>query len=115
MKPASLVWKSLVGVACITFMLGTAMGAERKSESKITKEDSKQYRSDSADGKLKKNIVIFSVVTGSLIPQRVVIKGQQVNSAYPLYVIQGNDLLRSGSTDVAGILRNDPSITIRRH
>ena len=115
MKLVSLVWKSLVGVACITFMLGTAMGAERKSESKVKREDSTQYRSNSADGKLKKNIVIFSVVTGSLIPQRVVIKGQQVNTAYPLYVIQGNDLLRSGATDVAGILANDPSITIRRH
>lgn len=115
MKLVSLVWKSLVGVACITFMLGTAMGAERKSESKVKREDSTQYRSKSADGKLKTNRVIFSVVTGSLIPQRVVIKGQQVNTAYPLYVIQGNGLVRSGATDVAGILANDPSITIRRH
>jgi len=28
--------------------------------------------------------------------------------------MQGHDLLRSGSSDVAGILRQDPSITFRR-
>jgi hypothetical protein len=96
-------------------MLVTAMGAERKSDSKVKKEDSKQYRANSADGKLKKNIVILSIVTGSNIPQRIVIKGTQVNTPYPLYVLQGNDLVRSGAVDVSGILVNDPSITVRRH
>lgn len=55
--------------------------------------------------------VILVEVTGSRIPQRVVLMGTQVNSGSPLFVIQGNDLVRSGATSVAGILSIDPNIS----
>ena len=55
--------------------------------------------------------VILVEVTGSRIPQRVVIMGSQVNSASPLFVVQGDALTRGGATTVSGILSIDPSIT----
>ena len=58
--------------------------------------------------------VILVEVTGSRIPQRVVLYGQQVNSGSPLYVFQGPELTRGGATTVAGILSMDPSITFVR-
>lgn len=58
--------------------------------------------------------IVLVQTTGSLIPQRVVISGNQVNSASPLFVLQSRDLLRTGATDVAGMLRTDPSIFVGR-
>jgi hypothetical protein len=106
---------SLVGVACMSFMLGTtAMGQDNTSESKVkAKSTSQEYRYRTTVVRPQK-IIILTQLTDSRIPQRVVLKGQQVNSASPVYVVQGNELLRSGSTSLAGILSNDPSITVGR-
>lgn len=107
MKLTSLIRKTLVGVACISFMIGATARAEGKFEAK-NKHSRQGWQIEAVARKPK---VILVEVTGSRIPQRVVIGGQQVNSAYPLLVIQGNGLLRSGSTNVSGILTIDPSIT----
>src|ERR1043166_3577626 len=81
MKLTSFVWRSLVGVACMGLVLGTAAGAEKKSASKIkSKESSTQSRTQSAA--LKPRVILVQV-TGSWIPQRVVVYGQQANSASP--------------------------------
>lgn len=105
MKMRSMVGKSLVGAACITLVLGTtAMGAERKQRATA-------QRAVNAD---RERIVLVHV-TGSLIPQRVVlVGGRQVTSASPVTVFQGNELARSGAVTVAGILAQDPSITFPR-
>ena len=103
MKLTSMIRKSLVGAACISFVLATAATAAEK----------KQRPSDSAA--VSQERVVLVRVTGSWIPQRVVVMGgRQVNSASPLTVLQGNDLSRSGASFAAGILANDPSITFRR-
>ena len=108
MKLTSLIQRSLVGVACMGFMLGTAAGGTHKLESKNKGGDLKQqYLANRAGARPK---VIFVDVTGSRIPQRVVLSGQQVNSGSPLYVVQYDELNRTGATDVAGMLALDPSI-----
>ena len=58
--------------------------------------------------------VVYVKVTGSLIPQRVVLMGNQVNGASPIFVLQSHDLLRSGSATVEGMLTLDPSVFVRR-
>jgi len=111
MKLTSFVWRSLAGVACMAFMLGTAAGAEKKSASKIkSKESVSQSRTQSAA--LKPRVILVQV-TGSWIPQRVVVYGQQANSASPLYVVQGEELRRNGGVSVFDMLALDPSITRR--
>lgn len=111
MKLTSFVWRSLVGVACIGLVLGTAVGAEKKSASKIkSKESISQSRTQSAA--LKPRVILVQV-TGSWIPQRVVVYGQQANSASPLYVVQGDELRRNGGVSVFDMLALDPSITRR--
>lgn len=55
--------------------------------------------------------VVYVQITGSHIPQRVLLYGNQVNSASPLYVVQSNGLIRTGATTVAGIISLDPNIT----
>jgi hypothetical protein len=59
--------------------------------------------------------VVLVQTTESLIPKRVVISGYQVNGASPMFVVQSRDLLRTGATDVGGIVKLDPSITVVRH
>ncbi len=54
--------------------------------------------------------VILVNITGSHIPQRVLLYGSQVNSASPLYVMQSNGLLKSGTASLLGLLATDPSI-----
>jgi len=87
------------------FMLGTAAGEPQK-----TSKESKYQ----ANATLAKRVVIWVPVTGSLIPQRVVLRGQQADTPYPLYVVQSDELLRTGATSVAGMLSLDPSITVGR-
>jgi hypothetical protein len=113
MKLTSFVWRSLVGVACMSFMLGTAArGADEKSESKV-KDSTHRYQSTIVV-KPKVKQVIWMEVTGSRIPQRVVLRGQQADTASPLYVVQGDELSRTGATSVAGMLSLDPSISSSR-
>jgi hypothetical protein len=57
--------------------------------------------------------VVLVQTTESRIPKRVVISGTQVNGASPMFVVQSKDLLRTGATDITGIVKIDPSITIR--
>jgi hypothetical protein len=102
----------------MSFLLGTtAMGEENKSESKVKAKrvaHEQQYRPIVAKARTQK-VVVWSLVTDSRIPQRVVLRGQQVNSGSPVYMVQGdNELLRSGATSIIGILSQDPSITTRR-
>ncbi len=91
----------------MSFMLGTAaMAAENQSLSTAKHSDNSEQWQSTPRPK-----IIFVEVTGSRIPQRVVLHGQQVNSASPLVVFGRNDILRTGAIDVAGILATDPSIT----
>jgi len=93
------------------FVLGTAAGAEKKSASKIkSKESISQARIQSAA--LKPRVILVQV-TGSWIPQRVVVYGQQANSGSPLYVVQGDQLRRNGGVSIFDMLALDPSITRR--
>ena len=113
MKLTSLVWRSLVGVACMSFMLGTAAGApEKKSESKVKNKDLSQYRSNSSAK--KRPSVIWVNVIGSHIPQRISVTGQHPDTASNVYVVQGDELNRAGATSVAGMLALEPSITFNR-
>jgi hypothetical protein len=57
--------------------------------------------------------VILVQTTESRIPKRVVVSGYQVNGASPMFVVQSKDLLRTGATDVTGLVKIDPSITVR--
>lgn len=59
--------------------------------------------------------VVLVEVTGSRIPQRVVIAGEQVNSASPLRVFQGQTLETIGATTVGHALALDPDITYVHH
>jgi hypothetical protein len=91
------------------FVLGTAAGAEKKSASKSkSKESISQSRTQSAAMQPR---VILVQVTSSRIPQRVVVYGQQANSASPMYVVQGDELRRNGGVSVFDMLALDPSIT----
>jgi hypothetical protein len=58
--------------------------------------------------------VVYTKVTGSLIPERVVLHGDIVNGASPLAMIQGSALHSSGATSLAGMLSIDPNITTQR-
>ena len=93
----------------MSFMLGAAAkGAENESKSKAKAKTTTEQLLPASKPK-----VIYVEITGSRIPQRVVISGQQVNSDSPLMVYAGDDLKRSGATNVIGILSIDPSITRR--
>ena len=58
--------------------------------------------------------VILVDVTGSRIPQRVVISGQQVNSGSPLAIYEADALRRGGAFSVTGMLAMDSSISFGR-
>jgi hypothetical protein len=110
MKLTSFVRTSFAGVACMSFMLGAAVGAPIGSKDKS--KDSTQK--DQLKSAVVKPRAIWVYVTDSRIPQRVVVRGQQVDSASPIYVVQGGELLRNGGTSVYGMLSLDPSITTHR-
>ena len=103
---SAVIRRSLVGVACLSFVLGAAA---RAADTPTASRNSEQQWQSTVKPK-----IILVDVTGSRIPQRVVLHGQQVNSGSPLFIIGGNELLRSGSTSVTGILRMDPSISFAK-
>lgn len=109
MKLTTLVRTSVAVVACMGFMLGAAVGAP--SESKVKSKDSTKYQLKSTAVKPR---VIWVYVTDSRIPQRVVVRGQQVDGAAPVYVVQGDELSRTGANSVIGMLGGDPSISRKR-
>ena len=96
MKLKSFVWRSLVGVACMSFVFSAAAAGEKNQ---AVKSGYKEWRA-----------VVYTQVTGSYIPERVVLRGNIVNSASPLSIVQGNELHATGATSVAGMLALDPNI-----
>lgn len=107
MKVTAFAGKSLVAVVGISFVLGSAALAADQTKQTTVKQ--RAVHASSAER------VVLVHVTGSLIPQRVVlVGGRQVNSASPVTVFQGDELTRNGAVDVAGILAQDPSITFGR-
>src|ERR1051325_10116816 len=82
MKLTSIVWRSLVGVACMSFVFSAAAAGENN------KPGYREWRG-----------VVYTKVTGSLIPERVVLRGNTVNSASPLTIIQGNELHSNGRSE----------------
>lgn len=54
------------------------------------------------------------IVTGSHIPRQVTGDDSETTGASPVDVITRQDIARSGSNSVTGVLRNYPGITIRR-
>ncbi|MEY2525709.1 MAG: hypothetical protein QOE73_480 [Verrucomicrobiota bacterium] len=97
----------------MSFMLGSAGAAEKKSGSKVKNKDlAQQYRSNSSAK--KRPSVIWVNVIGSHIPQRISVTGQHPDTASNVYVVQGDELNRAGATSVAGMLALEPSITFNR-
>ena len=92
----------------MSFLCGTAAFAADGGQ-RGDKQDARVQRASHAKPKY-----ILVDVTGSRIPQRVVIGGQQVNSAYPLAIYEADALHRGGSASVTGMLALDPSITFGR-
>jgi hypothetical protein len=90
----------------MSFMLSVAVGAPTESKVK-SKDSTEKYQLKNAAVKPR---VIWVYVTDSRIPQRVVLMGQQVNSASPIYCVQGEQLSRNGATSVYGMLSMDPNI-----
>ena len=82
-------------------MLGTAAAGEKKTSVK--------------QGVKTWDRVVLVEVTGSRIPQRVIIRGQQVNSASATYVVKNDELSRTGAIDIIGMLSLDPAISRRTH
>lgn len=107
MKLTSFVRTLLTGVACMGFMLSVAVGASTESK---TKGSLQKYQLNSTAVKPK---VVWVYVTDSRIPQRVVLRGQHADSSSPMFVVQGEELSRTGATSVYGMLGLDPSISLR--
>ena len=80
----------------MSFMLSAATAGEKKAGVKVWKG------------------FVYTTITGSTIPQRVQIKGDNVNSASPVYMVQNGELNRTGAVTLAGILSLDPSISTGR-
>lgn len=100
MKLITTIRGSVAIAALAVFALGTSAQAGPKTEVAVAKP-------------LQKRVVLVEV-TGSRIPQRVVLYGQQATTGSPLYVIQGQELLNTGASSIGGLLALEPSITVRR-
>ena len=107
MKLAILFARCLIGIAFAGFVCGTVVKAGTETDVNAT-----SARAKSTAVKSKAQRVILVEVTGSRIPQRVVLYGQQANSGSPLYVIQGQELANTGATSVGGLLSLDPSVSV---
>jgi hypothetical protein len=92
----------------MSFLCGTAAFAADGGQ-RDNKADARVQRASQAKPKY-----ILVDVTGSRIPQRVVIGGQQVNSGSPLAIYEADALQRGGSYSVTGMLAMDPSISFGR-
>lgn len=105
MKLITIIRGCIVGTALAGFAFGASVQAGTKTD---VNKPSKAYVDVSKP--IQKRVILVDV-TGSRIPQRVVLYGQQATSGSPLYVIQNQELLNTGATSVAGLLKLDPSIT----
>ena len=106
MKLAILFRTCLIGVAFMSFIVGPAARAGTETEVKAT-----STRPKTTAVKPRQRVILVEV-TGSRIPQRVVLYGQQANSGSPMYVIQGQELANTGATSVGGLLSLDPSVSV---
>ena len=104
MKLTPWIRRSLIGVGLMSFALASTARATDTATVYAGK-----YRVVK-DG----TYVIYTETTASRIPERVVLRGQHPNTAGNMFVIQGNDLIRTGATNLAGMLALDPSVTSRR-
>lgn len=76
--------------------------------------DSKRAKDVQAQNANAREHVVLVQVTGSLIPQRVVISGNAVNAASPVVFYGRNDLYRSGADNIGlALARIDPDISTR--
>jgi hypothetical protein len=104
MKLTPWIRRSVGGIAFMSLVLGSTAiasdtGTVYAGKYRIVK-----------DGKY----VIYTETTNSRIPERIVLRGQQANTSSPMYVVEGKELLRTGATNLVGILALDPSISSRR-
>ena len=106
MKTTSLVLK------CVAASVGIGLLSVPSLKANTNATESKNMPSVAVQQAPRERVVLVQT-TESLIPKRVVIAGTQVNGSSPLYVLQSPELLRTGATSVAGMLRNDPSITAK--
>jgi hypothetical protein len=108
MKLLILFWRCLIGIAFMGFIFGTTVRAGTQTDSNVQKTTSTRHFV-----KPKVERVVLVDVTGSLIPQRVVVYGTQANSGSPMYVIQGQELANTGAVSVGGLLSLEPSISVK--
>jgi hypothetical protein len=105
MKTTRLVTKLLVAAAATGLGIAGAHAADSK--------DGQVNRA--RNSVTPRERVVLVQVTGSWIPQRVVIAGNQVNSASNVVFYGRNDLYRTGASDVGAALASvDPDIMVRR-
>ena len=110
MKTTPLVLK------CVAVTVGIGMLSVPGLKANTNTDQSKNMPTVVQQRAMPQERVVLVQTTESRIPKRVVVAGNQVNGASPMSVLQSRDLLRTGATDVAGMLyKLDPSITVRRH
>ena len=110
MKLITLIRGCVVGVALASFVFGASVQAGTKDKVAVNKA-SRAYVDLNKPAPTR---VVLVEVTGSRIPQRVVLSGQQVTSGSPVYVVQRQELLNTGASSIGGLLALDPSISVRR-
>jgi hypothetical protein len=109
MKTTPLVLKCVAALAGAGLLSAPSLKANTKAN-----DQSKNMPTVVQQRAVPRERVILVQTTESLIPKRVVISGHQVNGASPMYVVQSRDLIRTGATDITGLLKIDPSITFPR-
>ena len=55
----------------------------------------------------------YVVLTGSYIPQKVVVRSIGTNTTAPLRIIRRSEIDRTGRVTTEGVLRLDPSLTVQ--
>jgi len=55
----------------------------------------------------------YVVLTGSYIPQKVVVRSIGTNTAMPLRIYNRSEIDRTGRVTTEGVLRLDPSLTVQ--
>jgi len=55
----------------------------------------------------------YVVLTGSYIPQKVVVRSIGTNTTAPLRIIRRSEIDRTGRVTTEGVLAQDPSLTIQ--
>ena len=109
MKLITLIRGCLVGTALAGFAFGASVQAGTKDVA-----SNRASRAYTDVAKPAPTRVVLVEITGSRIPQRIVLSGQQATTGSPMYVIQGQELLNTGASSVGGLLALEPSITVRR-